>query len=292
LAAVTDEAAYRWIHDESQSYLAVAACVSLVRGLDVSATIKAFGGDPSGPPEPYASFLERPGYVEAAAVAQVGELVVVVEPNGFQGSRREVLREASRMGIAVSVFWNVNLMCRFSYMEEADLITSFDPLFPDERQGSTPDRLLTDMAELPFGIGNDPIPAAFALAERLTGQALRREDIDGFTEVWPLVPLLSDLHPGAAAHHSLRYDHLDLVEAVAGTRPEVLHEIAAMAAERAAAAVGLDRDPQARIALSSLRTFPGRPLPAELADRVRRLLHRSSLAWAATSRPVSMRRKR
>ena len=86
----------------------------------------------------------------------MGDVVVAVEPNGFQGSRPEVLRVASRMGDAVCVCWNVNLHCRFSYSVGGELVTSFDPLHTEWRFGSDPDRLMGEMATLPFGIDNDP----------------------------------------------------------------------------------------------------------------------------------------
>ena len=223
------------------------------------------------------------GYLEVAAVGQVGDVVVAVEPNGFQGSRREVLRVASRVGEAVSVYWNVNLVCRFSYSVGGELVTSFDPLFTDQRFGSDPDRLLGEMATLPFGIDNDPIPAAFVLAERVTGRALSREDIEGLTDSWRLVPLLGDLYPMQAEYHSLRYQHGELVDLVAGAPSEVQRELAAVAAEQAATASGLDREPGVRAALAGLRTTPGEPLSAEVAELVRQLLHRSSLALSAVS---------
>jgi hypothetical protein len=184
--------------------------------------------------------------------------------------------------MAVSVFWNVNLVCSFSYVVGGDRVTSFDPLFTDQRAGSDPDRLLSEMATLPFGIGNDPIPAAFALVERVTETALSRADIEDITDSWPLVPLMGDLHPVPVEYHSLRYENLELVELVAGAGPDTQRELAAMAAERAASASGLDREAGVRTALAELRVAPGRPLPPELADLVRRLLHRSSSAFSAS----------
>ena len=40
---MADVDAYRWIVDDTQSYLAVAACVTIVRGLDVAGAVLAFG---------------------------------------------------------------------------------------------------------------------------------------------------------------------------------------------------------------------------------------------------------
>lgn len=281
---MTDTAAYRWLDPlHQQTHFAVAACVTVVRGLDVAETVLAFGGDPSLPPQPLQSFEEMGYYLEVAAVGQVGEVVVAVEPNGFQGSRPEVLRAASRLGDAVSVYWNVNLHCRFSYSVVGKLVTSFDPLHTEWRSGSDPERLLGEMATLPFGIENDPIPAAFLLAARLTGRALSREDIEGVTDSWPLVPLLGDLYPQRAEHHFFRYQHPELVDLVAGAGSEVQRELAAVAAEQAAASSGLDREPGVRAALAGLRTTPGEPLSAEVAELVRQSIHRSSVAWSAVS---------
>lgn len=281
---MTGQAAYRWLSPfEQQTHLAVAACVTVVRGLDVAGTVLAFGGDPSLPPQPLQSFGGMGYYLEVAAVGQMGDVVVAVEPNGFQGSRPEVLRVASHMGDAVSVFWNVNLHCRFSYSVGGELVTAFDPLDTKWRSGSDPDRFPGEMATRPFGIDNDPICAAFVLAERLTGRALSREDIEGMTDSWRLVPVLADLYSTPAEHHHLRYQHQELVDLVAGAGPEVQRELAAMAAEQAARASGLDRERGVRAALAGLRTTPGEPLSAEVAELVRQSLHRSSLAWSAVS---------
>lgn len=281
---MADFAAYRWLDPlHAQTHFAVAACVTVVRGLDVAETVLAFGGDPSLPPQPLRSFEETGYYLEVAAVGQLDDVVVAVEPNGFQGSRPEVLRVASRMGDAVSVYWNVNLNCRFSYSVRGELVTSFDPLHTEWRSGSDPDRLLGEMATLPFGIDNDPIPAAFVLSERLTGRALSRKDIEGVTNSWRLVPLLGDLYPRRAEDHFLRYDDGELVDLVAGAGSEVQRELAAVAAEQAAAACGFDREPGVRAALAGLRTTPGEPLSPEVAELVRQLIHRSSVAWSAVS---------
>ena len=43
-----------------------------------------------------------------ALITTVTDRVVCVEPNGFQGFRREVLRPCSLGGDALSVYWNVN----------------------------------------------------------------------------------------------------------------------------------------------------------------------------------------
>lgn len=121
------------------------------------------------------------------------------------------------------------------------------------------------------------------MVERLTGRALSRTDIEGIADVWRLVPLLDDHSPAQAEYHSLRHQHPELVDLVARAGSDKQRELAALAAERAATASGLDREPGVRVALAGLRATPGGPLSDEVAELVRQLLHRSSLAWSAMS---------
>lgn len=272
--------AYRWIADPPQSMLAVAACVTVVRGAGVAGTVSAFGGDPSVRPEPFRALVEAGASLDLAAIGAVDDVVLAIEPNGWEGSRPEVLRRASASGAAVSVYWNVNMLTRFSYAVEGEVITAFELLAPEQRSGADPDRLLQQMQGLPFGL-EAPIPAGLVLAERVIGRALGREDIEGVVDAWMLVPHLPDLFPILIEYHSLRYHDADLVRLVAGAGPEVQRDLAVMAAERAAEASGLDGDLRVREALAGLRASPGRPLSPEVAELVRQLLHRSSTAQKA-----------
>jgi hypothetical protein len=62
-------------------------------------------------------------------------------------------------------------------------------------------------------------------------------------------------------------------------------ELAAVAAERAVEAVGLDRDPAVAAALRALRTSPGAPLAADGVRVVGQGLHELSLAGHAVNDP-------
>ena len=74
--------------------LGAAACVTFVEGMDIAAVAEAFGGslaeavekdlDPNG----YDPEFETPW----VALRQVGDWVLALEDNGWQGSRHEVLR--------------------------------------------------------------------------------------------------------------------------------------------------------------------------------------------------------
>lgn len=107
---------------------------------------------------------------DLALIGCVGEGVVVLEYNGCQGSRPEVLRSVSSQSLAVSVYWNVNMSSRFSFAERAAVVTAFGTMVPEQRHGTDPNRLTHEMSSLPFH--QNPIPAAFGLAERVTGVRL------------------------------------------------------------------------------------------------------------------------
>ena len=84
----------------------------------------------------------------------------------------------------------------FLWYEDGTLRTSFEPLFPTDRDGSTPDELVEMMAAAGFDLQEDEddkddpltIEPAFALAERLTGVHLTPELLDKATFTTGLAP--------------------------------------------------------------------------------------------------------
>src|SRR3954470_13086843 len=87
-----DDGDYSMLVDEL--CLAEGGCVTAVRGRDVDAVIRCFGGDPDGPGRvlrlPELEELLGDGDRQRIAVTVAGSAVVVVEVNGFGGSREEV----------------------------------------------------------------------------------------------------------------------------------------------------------------------------------------------------------
>ncbi|HEX7277856.1 MAG TPA: DUF6461 domain-containing protein [Acidimicrobiales bacterium] len=181
---------YLWVLDAQQSSLAVGACITVVRGSTVADVLAGFGADPSAAPvhiDPWDS-------TGSVHVGQVEDAVVTVEYNGFEGSRAEVLRVVSRSATAVSVFWNVNFDMRFSYASGGTVVTSFDPMFPDDVFTGTPPRQALPAIEgLPFP--EHAIPSALALAERVTGVRLTRDRILRLRDAWPVTAVPPDPRP-------------------------------------------------------------------------------------------------
>lgn len=83
----------------------------------------------------------------------------------------------------ISHFLNVNAVGTFLWAEDQSLRLCFDPMFPEDRWGTTPDELLDVMTRIGFYVDGDApesemdlsSPAAFALAEHLTGIAITPE---------------------------------------------------------------------------------------------------------------------
>ena len=120
-----------------------ALCFTYAQGLDTAAMITAFGGDPAAmmPEAALREALGRFHYSEVPPAVLVVELdgwCLGIEPNGFQGSRPEVLGRAAAGGAAVSVFWNINASNEFTYRAGGRTIVGFDMLSPERRHGADP----------------------------------------------------------------------------------------------------------------------------------------------------------
>ncbi|WP_412748682.1 hypothetical protein [Krasilnikovia sp. M28-CT-15] len=101
-------------------HLGEAACVTFAKG-DADTVISAFGGDPAHvsvmtieESEAALSGYHYSAVPKTVLVRGVGDWQVAVEPNGFEGSRIEVLRPFCARGPALSVFWGLN-GSQFSY---------------------------------------------------------------------------------------------------------------------------------------------------------------------------------
>jgi hypothetical protein len=119
------------------SAIGEAGCITFVERADLAAVASAFGGDlaHAGEGELADSFGDPAE--PSALLRQVGDVVIVVENNGFEGSRPEVLQRLP--GSAVSLYWNVNAVTRFSYAVEGTVLTAFEAMLRNDRSGAEPD---------------------------------------------------------------------------------------------------------------------------------------------------------
>lgn len=197
---------YEWINDYSD--LAEAYCAVLVRGLTVQEFLRGMRAKPQGNISGYPDLERRTidvwdqhsdnEYLIGATtlLGDQGEWVLGLEINGYLGTLPHLVAPLSSGTRLVAHFCNVNAHDKFLWYEDRTLRTYFEPLFPTDRDGSTPDELVEVMEEVGFDLRGDEeefpdsltTEAAFALAERLTGVHLTPELLGEATFATGLVP--------------------------------------------------------------------------------------------------------
>ncbi|GAA2779035.1 DUF6461 domain-containing protein [Saccharopolyspora taberi] len=189
---------FGWIRD---STVQEAACLTFVRATGVDPVAAGFGAV-SG----HARALDFGEFCEEAyaqpypviGLRIVGDWVLVVEDNGLQGTRPEVLTRVSARTEALSVFWNTNLSTRFSYAVGGEVRTTFEALLPEFREGTRPDALEELREGLPWSAldsGNqaEGVELMLALAARITGQPLTPTWEEGQFLTFPVAAWPEDL---------------------------------------------------------------------------------------------------
>jgi hypothetical protein len=83
-----------------------------------------------------------------AHLAPAGDAVMMLQTNGFQGARPEVLRLLSDRARVHNVDWTINGNGGVSYAVYGNLLTWIDKNNPDRRGGTHPDTLDEDLADL------------------------------------------------------------------------------------------------------------------------------------------------
>jgi hypothetical protein len=265
--------------------LSDAVCVTYVAGVDEDAMIRAFGGDPTEAAARSLSEVgaELAGYHYSAVpavvlVTPVGDWLLGVEPNGFQGSRPEVLRAASVDGRALSVYWNINATNQITYAVGGRTSVVFDMHRPEDRHGRDPGALDGHLDGLPFGEFGDRWAAGLALAERVTGVRLTGAPLDGTLRRAVLRPVPEDLvYEGLEGDPAL--DEPFIREVLAAPTADKLPGITRYLAEAVARDTGIHVEPEVRAALDALA--PGTPSDPRLRQRVQDLATRYREAFQA-----------
>lgn len=187
---------FAWVRS---SAIQEAACLTFVRASDPGRVAAAFGAV-----EDYAGTLDFDEFCEEAfahqdrypviGVRRFGGWALVVEDNGHQGARPEVLRRVSARSDAVSVCWDAQGYTRFSYARHGEVHTAFEAIMPDYREGARPDALEAVRAGLPWGTdGVDHVSLMLALGARITGEVLTPHALTGDFLTCPVAPWPDDL---------------------------------------------------------------------------------------------------
>ncbi|SNS01680.1 Lsr2 protein [Streptosporangium subroseum] len=185
---------YAW-QGKDDSPLGDIYTIVFVRGLDEHEVLRQLGaadedirpiedGDYSYPEEP-----------QIITVRRIGDWTVAIEHCGSRGAQWEILSALSRNGEeAMAVQRHDYAQHHVAYAVDGHLITDINPGFPIDRQGADPDRLNRHLRELGIDPAADdsidnPIPAALALATRITGVMITPQHLHR--------PILGAAIPGA-----------------------------------------------------------------------------------------------
>ncbi|MFF4414593.1 DUF6461 domain-containing protein [Streptosporangium sp. NPDC001559] len=268
---------YRKLLEEN---LDVPLCVTWIECMPATEALVAAGGQEDGSGRRtftrtvQAAYDALPARAGAAMAGSLGSWTVLVEPNGFQGTRPEVLARLTRQGRALSVFWNDNGDGQLAYAEHGRVLITADLFDPEE---------LEDLEDLPDALSawpelaeqDDLRSAALTLGEMLTGGRLEAEwlaaehqsaVLDAYAE--PAGAVLS----GQDERDHLAYLAGDprVADLIAAPGPGRAREIAALVAETACELSGL-RVPVADRVLVALAGTPSPAVLAELRAEVRLL---------------------
>ncbi|MFI7055017.1 DUF6461 domain-containing protein [Streptosporangium canum] len=184
---------------------------------DFDAVARAFGADPGlgeamnvedAQIEQHGADI--PGVLPVLVVGVVGRWTLVVEPNGAEGTRPEVLRALSAEGRAVSVLLNGPDIDLLSYAATgAPAIICDLGAEPSKKLAALP---VADAASIMAAAGDDDRlarqAAALVLVERITGERLTEEWLldTGHVRLLVTSPLPDDIIPEQYRDHPILRD--------------------------------------------------------------------------------------
>jgi Family of unknown function (DUF6461) len=162
--------AYAWVDD------VMAVTVTLVRGMDLrhagdllevrwaSERVEIFDD---------AQWRQVEAMSPVVQADELGDWLVLVEPNGWLTTLPDTAAALSRGGSLVSVYWNARALMRFVLARDGAVVRAFDPLLYELAPVGDP---LPQEQGLVFGDPEtSPRIAAMELAERLTGVRIDRD---------------------------------------------------------------------------------------------------------------------
>lgn len=279
---------YAWIHE---SHLGEAACVTVVPRADRDAVLAAFGAREVLDP----ATMEFDAFeMDCVQVVELAGALVVIEDNGFQGSRPEVLgpvSAAAEAGVAASFFWNVEALTQLSGARHGSQEFAVELLGPfeedDEELEGIPAPLLPLVIEVSDEDG-DPVSAGLALLAHYSGVSFGPELLQGGT--WYVL----EPTPDTARTHAPDdgYDPLSDVlpgasRTIATLSPTVQRALAQWAVRAAVRESDLGDHPVVSQVLRTLGPVVT-PLPASLAGELDQLARSTAAEQAHFDRLESI----
>jgi len=183
---------YEWADDWYDS-IGQAYCLTLAEGLTCAQFLARISAVPSGTSEGLETIGVRsqelweqdPVTRAIIGVTEVRDAdgkpwALSVEVNGFLGATPEVIGPLSAGTRVVSHFANASAEC-FYWMADGRVALTFDPLFPQEREGTESRPAARMLRAAGFNLADDaenidhPTASAFALAQQITKVEVTRD---------------------------------------------------------------------------------------------------------------------
>ncbi|TDQ01318.1 DUF6461 domain-containing protein [Labedaea rhizosphaerae] len=146
MLSLADVRRYAWADEDPD----LAWTVAVVRGRSADEVVRAYGGDPTDPPRTMAFreavvSHEELGRSSWLLVHEDDGAVIVLENNGWFGTREAVAKQASAGGgHFMSVHWDLNANHQLLAAIDGELVTSFDPLLVEHQPEWLDDVVLDD----------------------------------------------------------------------------------------------------------------------------------------------------
>ena len=188
---------FRWWTERYSWWKQAGHCVTLFSNITAARVLAAMSAESSAVVRGVAELSEPAfetwddtgGDALMVGVADLDGWALMVEVNGYVGVTDRLIEPLARGRVIVSHFQNVNAVDRFTWWRDGKVALTFEPLFPDQRSGATPDVLIDSMREVGFPVDGSAYDdgefhqseAAFALAERVTAVRIGPEVLDGLT---------------------------------------------------------------------------------------------------------------
>ncbi len=263
---------YSWIND---SALSEAACVTVIPDADRAAVLAAFGGgddselDPQSPLDVARSLNGR-----VIQVVQVGAAVLVIEDNGFEGTRPEVLgplSQASGIGTAAAFFWNVNAVTSFTAAHRGEVRFAVELLgiedVDDEELRDVPSPLRALVVEGGSEEG-DMLGAGLALVATHTSTPFAAEVLDA-GRWYEIEPTPSQLETHTVDGYDPLSQYPGALRAIHGLTPVQQRALAHWATSAAVRESGMAGEPVVHEVLRSFGAGSAQDVPPGL-DRLAR----------------------
>lgn len=195
---------YPWVFEWNHGLMSLGYCLTFIRELTPDEVLDRWGVRQREHIQGALPIAER----AAETWDSVGsrELFVAVTPadgwsvmfewNGFAGVTQWIMAPVSAGTSTVSHYLNALGVSHFMWLEDGEVVLSFEPLFPFRRLGSRADDLGPEMVEAGFDLRegpertfDNPTGTAFALAERITNVRVTPSFLEGAIFVGARIPV-------------------------------------------------------------------------------------------------------